>query len=143
MTAVALSSALNINTCEIFTDVEGVFTADPNLVPQARKTKGAWLFRMMEMSYVGSKVMQIRSVELASKYGINIHVRHAFKKTEGTWIINKKEADMEGSVISAIAHDLNTQVIKLNHLPKGIPFLSDLFVGAREKICLCRYYFPQ
>ena len=133
LTAVALSSALNINTCEIFTDVEGVFTADPNLVPQARKQKELGFSEMMEMSYVGSKVMQIRSVELASKYGINIHVRHAFKKTEGTWIINKKEADMEGSVISAIAHDLNTQVIKLNHLPKGIPFLSDLFVELGKK----------
>ena len=151
LTAVALSCALNLKTCEIFTDVEGVFTADPKLVPQARKQKELSFSEMMEMSYVGSKVMQIRSVELAGKYNINIHVRHAFKKGAGTWITRTKEADMkdsykfksktaktnritrtkeasmEGSVVSAIAHDLNTIVIKLNHLPKGIPFLSDLF----------------
>lgn len=133
LTAIALSSALNIPTCEIFTDVDGVFTADPNLVPQARKQKELGFFEMMEMSYVGSKVLQIRSVELAGKYGIKIHVRHAFKENEGTWIINKKEAGMEGSVVSAIAHDLNTQVIKLNRLPKGIPFLSDLFVDLGKK----------
>ena len=181
LTAVALSYALNIKTCEIFTDVDGVFTADPKLVPQARKQKELGFSEMMEMSYVGSKVMQIRSVELAGKYGINIHVRHAFKKGEGTWITrtkeagregsykfkrksaktsriknkkeagmegsykfkrksaktsrikNKKEAGMEGSVVSAIAHDLNTIVIKLNPLPKGIPFLSDLFMELGNK----------
>lgn len=133
LTAIALSYALNKDSCEIFTDVEGVFTADPNLVPQARKQKQLSFAEMMEMSYVGSKVMQIRSVELAGKYGIKIHVRHAFKKDEGTWITNKKEDGMEGSVVSAIAHDLNTQIIKLKSLPKGISFLSDLFMELGKK----------
>ena len=133
LTAIALNVALKINICEIYTDVVGVFTADPKLVPQARKQEELGFFEMMEMSYVGSKVLQIRSVELASKYGIKIHVRHAFKKETGTWITQKEEADMEGSVVSAIAHDLNTQIVKLKSLPLGVNFLSDLFVDLGKK----------
>ena len=127
LTAVALSSALKIKTCEIYTDVQGVFTADPRLVPSAKKKKFLSFSEMMEMAYLGSKVLQIRSVEMALKYGVKLHVRHAFKKEEGTWIINKKEKEMEGSVVSALAHDLNTVVIKLNKPPSGVNFLSKLF----------------
>ena len=133
LTAVALSVALEIDTCEIYTDVLGVFTTDPHLVPKAKKLEELGFSEMMEMSNLGSKVLQIRSVELASKYGIKIHVRHAFKKTEGTWIINKKESFMEGSVVSSIAHDSNTQIIKLHSLPSGLSFLSDLFVELGKK----------
>ena len=133
LTAVALSVALNMDSCEIYTDVSGVFTADPRLVPQARKQKELGFSEMMEMSRVGSKVLQIRSVEMAGKYGIKIHVRHAFKKETGTWITNKKEADMEGSVVSAIAHDRDTLIVKLKSPPKGIHFLSDLFVELGKK----------
>ena len=127
LTAVALSAALKIKTCEIFTDVSGVFTADPRLVPKAKKQKRLGFSEMMEMSSLGSEVLQIRSVEMAGKYGIKLHVRHAFKKEEGTWILNKKENNMEGSVVSAIAHDLNTLIIKLNQAPLGVKFISDLF----------------
>ena len=127
LTAVALSAALHIKACEIYTDVSGVFTADPRLVPQAKKQKTLGFFEMMEMACLGSKVLQIRSVEMAAKYGIKLHVRHAFKKEEGTWITNKKENNMEGSVVSAIAHDLNTLVIRFNQPPAGVKFLSDLF----------------
>ena len=127
LTAVALSSALNIKICEIYTDVTGVFTADPALIATARKQKSLSFSEMMEMSYLGSKVLQIRSVEMAGKYGIRLHVRHAFKKEEGTWIIDKKEKKMEGSIVSAIAHDLDTLVIKFNKTPSGVSFLSRLF----------------
>ena len=133
LTAVALSSALNIETCEIYTDVSGVFTADPRLVPRAKKQKQLGFSEMMEMSCLGSKVLQIRSVEMAGKYDIKLHVRHAFKKEGGTWIINKKEEGMEGSVVSAIAHDLNTLVIKFNKIPSGVRFLSDLFTELGEQ----------
>ena len=129
LTAVALSSALKAKVCEICTDVSGVFTADPRLVPKAKKQKSLSFSEMMEMSYLGSKVLQIRSVEMAGKYDVKLHVRHAFKKEEGTWIINRKERDMEGSVVSAIAHDLNTLVIKFNKTPSGVNFLSKLFTG--------------
>ena len=127
LTAVALSSALKIKTCEIYTDVPGVFTADPRLVPAAKKQKFLSFSEMMEMACLGSKVLQIRSVEMAGKYGIKLHVRHAFKKEDGTWITNKKEKKMEGSVVSALAHDLNTLVIKFNKIPSGVSFLSKLF----------------
>ena len=133
LTAVALSAALKIDVCEIYTDVSGVFTGDPKLIPQAKKQKELGFSEMMEMSYVGSKVLQIRSVEMASKYGIKIHVRNTFKEETGTWIINKKEAGMEGSVVSAIAHDLNTQIVKIKSPPKGTNFLSDLFMDLGEK----------
>ena len=127
LTAVALSAALKIKTCEIYTDVSGVFTADPRLAPKAKKLFLLSFSEMMEMAYLGSKVLQIRCVEMAKKYNVNLHVRHAFKKEEGTWIRNKKEKKMEGSVVSAIAHDLNTVIIKFNKAPSGVPFLSQLF----------------
>ena len=127
LTAVALSAALKIKTCEIYTDVSGVFTADPRLAPKAEKLLLLSFSEMMEMAYLGSKVLQIRCVEMAKKYNVNLHVRHAFKKEEGTWIRNKKEKKMEGSVVSAIAHDLNTVIIKFNKAPSGVPFLSQLF----------------
>lgn len=133
LTAIALSVALKIDICEIYTDVLGVFTGDPRLIPKARKQEELGFSEMMEMSYLGSQVLQIRSVELASKHGIKIHVRHAFEKQTGTWIIKKEEADMEGSVVSAVAHDLNTQIIKLKNLPSGIDFISDLFVELGRK----------
>lgn len=133
LTAVALSAALKIDICEIYTDVSGVFTGDPRLIPKAKKQKELGFSEMMEMSYLGSKVLQIRSVELAGKYNIKIHVRHALEDSPGTWIIKKKEADMEGSVVSAIAHDLNTQIIKLKSLPLGIDFIADLFTELGKK----------
>ena len=133
LTAIALCVALNIDFCEIYTDVSGVFTADPRWVPQARKQKELGFYEMMEMACVGSKVLQIRCVEMAAKYGIKIHVRHSFKKETGTWITHKKEARMEGSVVSAIAHDKDTLIVKIKKPPKGLHFLSDLFVQLGKK----------
>lgn len=133
LTAVALSVALDIDICEIYTDVLGVFTGDPQLIPKARKQDKLGFFEMMEMAYVGSKVLQIRSVELASKHGVKIHVRHALKDQPGTWITNKKEDNMEGSLVSAIAHDSNTQIVELNNLPSGINFVADLFTELGKK----------
>lgn len=127
LTAVAITAALNLPVCEIYTDVTGVFTADPKIVSQAYKIKELGFSEMMEMASSGSKVLQIRSVELAGKNKVKIHVLHSIKREEGTWIVNKKEAGMEGSVVSAIAHDLSTQVIRLKNLPKGIEFISKLF----------------
>ena len=91
LTAVALAVALKRELCEIYTDVDGVFTGDPRLIPSARKTDRLEFAEMMEMAGLGAKVLQPRSVELAAKNGIKIHVRHAFKKTGGgTWILPDK-----------------------------------------------------
>lgn len=134
LTAVALSAALKLPVCEIYTDVSGVFTADPYLVPSAVKQKELGFSEMMEMSYLGSKVLQIRAVEMASKHDIKLHVRHAFQKETGTWIMKKKEAvDMEGSVVSAVAHDRNTLVIKLKNIPSGVGFIAELFAELGKK----------
>ena len=127
LTAVALAVSLKADFCQIYTDVTGVFTADPRLCPSAEKIKELGFSEMMEMASLGSKVLQIRCVELASKHNLKIQVLHSEKKEEeGTWIINKKEAGMEGSVVSAIAHDLNTTFVKLKH-NKGIDFSAELF----------------
>ena len=127
LTAVALAVALKIPVCEIYTDVLGVFTADPRVCREAKKIKELAFSEMMEMASLGSKVLQIRSVELASKNNIKIHVLHSHKREPGTWI--KKEVNMEGSVVSAIAHDSNIKVIKLNRLAVGLDFLSQLFLA--------------
>ncbi len=127
LTAVALAVVLKQKMCEIYTDVEGVFTGDPKIIPSARKIKELGFSEMMEMSSLGSKVLQIRCVELAAKYQIGIHVRDAFTKEEGTWIINKGSV-MEGSVVSAVAHDSNTIIIKIRKIPeKDLDFISELF----------------
>ena len=132
LTALALTFALKQKMCEIYTDVPGVFTADPRIVPSARKLPSLGFSEMMEMSSLGSKVLQYRCVELAAKHKIKIHVRHAFKEEEGTWIINKENV-MEGSVVSSVAHDLNTLLIKVKNIPKGVNFISNLFLKLGEK----------
>jgi len=127
LTAIALAVSLKADFCQIFTDVTGVFTADPRFCDRATKIKELGFSEMLEMASLGSKVLQIRSVELASKHNLKIQVLHSEKQEEGTWIINKKEASMEGSVVSAIAHDLNTSLIKLQNIPSGIEFSTKLF----------------
>ena len=131
LTALALAAALNLDSCEIYTDVEGVFTADPRLVRQARKMQEVDFHEMMEMAYLGSQVLHLRSVELACKYGIKIHVRHAFKDQTGTWI--KKRGKMENSKVSAVAHDRDTLIVQINKLPKKENFVSELFNQLGQK----------
>ena len=126
LTAVALAVVLKQKMCEIYTDVSGVYTGDPRLIPQARKLDQVGFSEMMEMSSLGSKVLQFRCVELASKHNLKIHVRHAFKREKGTWITEDKDI-MESSVVSAVAHDLNTLVVRLENLTKGPKIAGRLF----------------
>ena len=126
LTAVALSVVLNQDMCEIYTDVEGVFTGDPRLIPSAGKIHQLDFSEMMEMAALGSQVLQPRSVELGAKHQIKIHVRHSFKKEEGTWIMGLEEK-MEKSVVSAVAHDPNTVVIRIFNIPEEEGFLARLF----------------
>jgi aspartate kinase len=103
-TAVALSVALGADACEIFTDVEGVYTADPRIVPEARKLASVSYEEMLEMSAAGAKVMALRSVELARNYGVRLHVRSSFGEGEGTWI-EEDERMLEKAIISGVTHD--------------------------------------
>ena len=86
-TGVAIAAALGADVCEIYTDVDGVYTTDPNVVPTARKIERISYEEMLELASLGAKVLQIRSVELGMKYGVRIHVRSSFSDVEGTWVV--------------------------------------------------------
>ncbi len=115
LSAVALAYALGAD-CEIYTDVEGVFTADPRLVPNARKIPVISYEEMLEMASLGAKVMQARSIEFAMKYNVRIHVRSSFSEAEGTWIVPEEEV-MEKSVVRAITLDRNESRITVVRVP--------------------------
>ena len=115
-TAVALAVATKSNFCEIFTDVEGIFTSDPRIVSKAKKIKNITYDEILEMSSAGSKVLHPRSVELAMKYGIKIHVRSSFSNKNGTMVI-KEEKKLEKEVVTGISASDNEANISL----KGIP----------------------
>ena len=104
MTAVALAAALGATVCEIYTDVEGVFTADPRLVPTARKLKALTYEEMLELAASGAKVLQLRSVEFARNHDVRLHVRSTFSEAEGTWIVDEEDPVLEKAIISGVAH---------------------------------------
>lgn len=104
-TAVAMAAALQAEECHIYTDVDGVYTADPRIVPQARRLERITYEEMLEMSSLGSKVLQIRSVEFASKYNVNLRVLSSFKEGNGTLIAKEEHDGMEQALISGIAHN--------------------------------------
>ncbi|HKB92935.1 MAG TPA: aspartate kinase [Gaiellaceae bacterium] len=103
-TAVALAAALG-GACEIFTDVEGVFTADPRLVPDALKLPKISYEEMLEMAATGARVMMARSIEIARRYGVPLHVRSAFSGAEGTWIGEEDHLMLEKAIVSGVTHD--------------------------------------
>ncbi|MCA1986609.1 MAG: aspartate kinase [Desulfovibrio sp.] len=104
--AVALAAALNADGCEIYTDVEGVFTTDPNVCDKARKMSRIAYDEMLEMASMGAKVLQIRSVEFAKKYNVPVHVRSTFSDAPGTWV-TKEVPEMEAVLVAGIAYDKN------------------------------------
>lgn len=106
LTAVAIASALNADLCEIYTDVEGVFTADPNIVPEAKKLNKISYEEMLELASLGAKVLQTRSVEFAMKYNVPLVVRSSFTDKPGTLVI-KEDMEMEKVVVSGITCDKN------------------------------------
>jgi aspartate kinase len=115
-TAVALAAALHADVCEIYTDVDGVYTADPRIVAKARKLGQISFEEMLELSACGARVLALRSVEYARNHGVKIHVRSSFKADEGTWII--KEDDMlEQAIISGIAHDTSEAKVTILAVP--------------------------
>lgn len=115
-TAVALAAALDADYCEIYTDVDGVFTADPRLVPSARKLHAVSYEEMLELSASGAKVLMLRSVEYARNYQVLLHVRSSFTDGEGTWIREEDER-MERAIISGIAHDTSEAKVTILGVP--------------------------
>ncbi|MFE0421651.1 aspartate kinase [Streptomyces sp. NPDC058953] len=118
-TAVALAAALDAEVCEIYTDVDGVFTADPRVVPKARKIDWISFEDMLELASSGSKVLLHRCVEYARRYNIPIHVRSSFSGLRGTWVSNEPQGDqqMEHAIISGVAHDVSEAKVTVVGVP--------------------------
>ena len=125
-TAVAIAAATNADVCEIYTDVTGVFTADPRIVENAKKIEMISYEEMMEMASLGSKVMQIRSVEFAAKYGVKIHVKSSFLDEDGTWIVEENE-EMERVAVRGISHELKESKITVVRVPDRPGIAAKLF----------------
>jgi aspartate kinase len=104
LTAVALAAALGAGVCEMYTDVEGVFTADPRVVPEARKLHAVSYEEMLEMAASGAKVLQLRSVEFARNHDVKVHVRSTFSAAGGTWITEEDDRMLEKAMISGVTH---------------------------------------
>jgi aspartate kinase len=120
-TAVALAAAVEADMCEIYTDVDGVFTADPRIVKAARRIPRISYEEMLEMAACGAKVLHLRCVEYARRYNVPVHVRSSFSQKEGTWVVDRKElkgsSDMEQAIISGVAHDRSEAKITVVGVP--------------------------
>jgi len=117
-TAVALAAALDAEVCEIYTDVDGVYTADPRLVPTARKRNAVRYEEMLELAASGAKILHLRCVEYARRFDVPIHVRSSFSALEGTWIRNSLEGtEMEQAIIAGVAHDTSEAKITVVGVP--------------------------
>ncbi len=114
--AVAIAAAIHADTCEIFTDVDGIYTTDPNVCDKARKLDRISYDEMLEMSSLGAKVLQIRSVEFAKKYNVPVHVRSSFNEEEGTMVVNEDDA-MERLVVSGVTCNKDQARITLKKVP--------------------------
>jgi aspartate kinase len=114
LTAVALAAALGADACEMYTDVEGVFTADPRVVAAARKLHAVSYEEMLEMAASGAKVLQLRSVEFARNHGVRLHVRSSFSDTEGTWIREEDERMLEKAIISGVTHTVEEAIYRVD-----------------------------
>jgi len=125
-TGVALAAALKADVCEIYTDVEGVYTTDPNICPEARKISRITYDEMMEMASLGAKVLQIRSVEFAKKYNVPIHVRSSFAEKSGTFVI-KEDEKMERVLVSGVTYNKNEARITVVRVPDKPGIASRIF----------------
>ena len=128
-TAVALAAALDADVCEIYTDVDGVFSADPRVVPTARKLKSVTYDEMLELAASGAKVLHLRCVEYARRYNLPIHVRSSFSTNEGTWVVkdHPEGAAMEQAIISGIAHDKSEAKITIVGVPDRTGVAARIF----------------
>jgi len=117
-TAVALAAALEADYCEIYTDVDGIFTADPRIVPAAKQIPKISYEEMLEMAACGAKVLHLRCVEYARRYNVPVHVRSSFSQKEGTWVVDAKDIEnMEQAIISGVAHDRGEAKITVVGVP--------------------------
>jgi aspartate kinase len=130
-TAVAVAAAVRADACEIYTDVDGVYTADPNVVPDARKVDRISFEEMLELASVGAKVLQIRCVEVAMKYNVPLHVRSSFNEAPGTWVVGEDEA-LEAQVVAGIACDKNEAKVTIRRVPDTPGVVASVFEPLAE-----------
>jgi aspartate kinase len=128
-TAVALAAALDADVCEIYTDVDGVFSADPRIVPAARKLKSVTYEEMLELAACGAKVLHLRCVEYARRFDLPIHVRSSFSNLEGTWVVSDQPegGNMEQAIISGIAHDKSEAKVTIVGVPDRAGVAARIF----------------
>jgi aspartate kinase len=130
--AVAVAAAISADVCEIYTDVDGVYTTDPNVCPSARKIDVISYEEMLELASLGAKVLQIRSVEIAMKYGVKVHVRSSFNETPGT-IVTREDAALEGVVVSGVAYDKGEARVHVVGVADKPGVAAELFERIAEK----------
>ncbi|WP_092861980.1 aspartate kinase [Quadrisphaera sp. DSM 44207] len=136
-TAVALAAALGADVCEIYTDVDGVYTADPRIVPTARKIDRVSSEEMLELAASGAKVLHLRCVEYARRYGVPVHVRSSFTPREGTWVVDSASARAEGGpveqpIISGVAHDRGEAKITVVGVPDKPGTAAQIFEAVAD-----------
>ncbi len=124
--AVALAAAIGADVCEIYTDVDGVFTSDPRMVPRAHKLERISYEEMLELASLGAKVLQIRSVEFAKRYRVPVHVRSSFHDGEGTWVV-EEESGMEDVSVAGVASDQNEAKLTVRGVPDQPGVAARLF----------------
>jgi aspartate kinase len=131
-TAVALAAALGAQACEIYTDVSGVYTADPRIVPQARKLHAVSYEEMLEMAASGARVLQLRAVEYARGSGVMLHVRSSFSQEDGTWVREEDER-MEQAMISGVVHDTSEAKITVEGVPDRPGIAAAIFRAVADE----------
>jgi aspartate kinase len=134
-TAVALAAALGADVCEIYTDVDGVFTADPRILPSARKLDVLSMEEMLDLAANGSKILHLRCVEYARRYGIPIHVRSSWSQKPGTWVKDNPyegEGAVEAPIIAGIAHDRSEAKITIVGVPDRVGIAAKIFGAIAE-----------
>jgi aspartate kinase len=130
-TAVALAASLGARVCEIYTDVDGVYTADPRIVPNARKLGRLSHEEMLELAACGAKVLQVRSVEYARNHRVAVHVRSSFTYSEGTWI--DQGVDMEQAMVSGVAHDTGEGKVVIRRVPDKPGVAAEIFTALADE----------
>jgi aspartate kinase len=130
--AVAIAAAIGANACEIFTDVDGVYTTDPSVCPSARKIPRISYEEMLELASLGAKVLQIRSVEIAMKYGVPVHVRSSFSDANGTWVTGEDKS-LEDVVVAGVAYDKGEARVHVVGVEDKPGVVADLFGLIAEK----------
>ncbi len=131
-TAVAVAWGIGADICEIYSDVDGVYTTDPRIAPRARKLESVSYDEMLELSSVGSGVLQMRAVEFAKKWGVVIHARSAFSDAPGTLV--KEESAMEQAVITGIAHDTSEMKVTIRHVPDTTGVAAMVFTALADSM---------